>query len=303
MDKDLDLPKTKDDKENTVTKDEGLKEVVEEINKQEEIKKEQEKIEQINKQHEIDEKTINDNASSNVIKLVLIFLVMLGLLFGFMKFVEFRNKEEEPLTEDERILKVLKTRYGKDFTKVNNTTYKDSDGTTFTIETNKNAGSKLIIFDTYLNQLQVDQISNKINNILTSKGLYKVKVYLSPSVDCRFIGKCFDNEDYNKHYDDNTNEAKLAERSNNIVLSQYLNMKNVEFFNEVKFSINIVAQSNFDKTETLKARDYILDLFNELNDSDYKNYLGYSIDIKCQNGVDSVFKAEGKGTSNHEFYL
>ena len=145
-----------------------------------------------------------------IIILLLIAILLVGAIYLLSKSgSENEQKPAANATMEEKILYTLKNRYGKDFIKASSTTYKDSNGVIFAVETSEINGEKFIVFDDYLNELQTNKIATKISNILVNHGLTGVSIKLSPVKDCRFVGSCVSNDNYYANYKDNTDETIL----------------------------------------------------------------------------------------------
>ncbi len=288
---------------------ETLKELTEQINKNEIDRKlkEQEdaRIKAINEANkkEIEKK---DNQGQNKYLIILVIIILLALAIVGGLYLHFNKKEEAPSTDsplEERIVYVLNKRYGDEFKFIENGVYEDSKGTKFAVTTNEKTTSKLIVYDEYLDILQIDKISSKISNILTTNGLNNVAVTLSGEKDCRFVGVCASDQYYYDTYKDNTDETLLEKRSNELDLSKYVSMSNNTFFNEYGLKINITIKGEYETSDISTIKNVISELFRELNESGYQNNLGYDIVVKAKNNIEDILVLEGDKTSDKTFDL
>lgn len=288
---------------------ETLKELTEQINKDEMDRKlkEQEdaRIKAINEANkkEIEKK---DNQGQNKYLIILVIIILLALAIVGGLYLHFNKKEEAPSTDsplEERIVYVLNKRYGDEFKFVENGVYEDSKGNKFEVKTNDNTASKLIVYDKYLDNLQINKITSKISNILTTNGLNNVSVTLSGAKDCRFVGVCASDQYYYDTYKDNTDETLLEKRSNELDLSKYVSMSNNTFFNEYGLKINITIKGEYNTSDISTIKNVISELFRELNESGYQNNLGYDIVVKAKNNIEDILVLEGDKTSDKTFDL
>ncbi len=288
---------------------ETLKELTEQINKDEIDRKlkEQEdaRIKAINEANkkEIEKK---DNQGQNKYLIILVIIILLALAIVGGLYLHFNKKEEAPSTDsplEERIVYVLNKRYGDEFKFVENGVYEDSKGNKFEVKTNDNTASKLIVYDKYLDNLQINKINSKISNILTTNGLNNVSVTLSGAKDCRFVGVCASDQYYYDTYKDNTDETLLEKRSNELDLSKYVSMSNNTFFNEYGLKINITIKGEYNTSDISTIKNVISELFRELNESGYQNNLGYDIVVKAKNNIEDILVLKGDKTSDKTFDL
>lgn len=288
---------------------ETLKELTEQINKDEIDRKlkEQEdaRIKAINEANkkEIEKK---DNQGQNKYLIILVIIILLALAIVGGLYLHFNKKEEAPSTDsplEERIVYVLNKRYGDEFKFVENGVYEDSKGNKFEVKTNDNTASKLIVYDKYLDNLQINKITSKISNILTTNGLNNVSVTLSGAKDCRFVGVCASDQYYYDTYKDNTDETLLEKRSNELDLSKYVSMSNNTFFNEYGLKINITIKGEYNTSDISTIKNVISELFRELNESGYQNNLGYDIVVKAKNNIEDILVLKGDKTSDKTFDL
>lgn len=286
-----------------------LQELTEQINKEEIDRK-------IKEQEDIRIKAINDaqkkemeknnNKGQNKYLIILVIIVIIALVIVGIFYLKFNKKEEVPTSSapiEERITYVLNKRYGKEFNFVEEGLFEDDKGTKFNVTTNNGTTSKLIVYDKYLDTIQINKITSKISTILTSKGLNNVSVTLSGAKDCRFVGTCAPDEYYYNTYKDNTDESLLEQRSNEIDLSKYVSMSNNDFFNSYGLKINITIKGDYTSSDISSIKTVINDLFNELNDSNYENNLGYEIVVKAKNNIEDVLVLKGDKTNDKTFDL
>lgn len=288
---------------------EMIAKITEDVNKQEEQRKikeiEDARIKEINELQKKENNKESNKLQNKYILLLIIIIALFGCILLAYKVI-FNKEEQKPSSDaplEERISYVLKKRYGKEFTKIKDNTYQDENNNSFTISTNSNTSSKLIVFDEYLNDIQVNKITSKISTILTSKGLTNITVNLAPEKDCRFVGSCISNDNYFNNYKENTDENLLSERSDSIVLKDYVNMSNSEFFNKFKFTIYIKIVGNYKEQDKGNIKNVIEYLFNELNDSGYENNLGYEINVKDAEGIKDIMTLIGTKSDNKKFSL
>lgn len=318
MNKDFELPNKDNDNENkqnineVQSEKDQLAAVVAEVNKTEAERKEKEKIaalelERIKEQEKL--KPVNDpnlnvqKEKNNLLKLGVIVLIFIVILIIYRIYLNKTNEPEKPKTIDEQIVETLNKRYGETFTKIDDTTYQNSSNKKITITTNAKSSSKLVIYDDYLNNIQIEKIKSKISSTLKNNGLNTVSVDLEPTKDCRFVGSCV-NKYYRASFSDNTDDTKLSERSFNIVLKDYVTMDNVEFFNEFGFMIYIKITGDYSSFDKTMIKNAIKNLFVELNNSGYKNNLGYEIVVKSKDGIEDVLTltSDGDKTGNFDIY-
>lgn len=318
MNKDFELPNKDNDNENkqnineVQSEKEQLAAVVAEVNKLEEERKEREKIaalelESIKEQEKL--KPVNNpnlnvqKEKNNLLKLGIIILIFIVILVIYRIYLNKTNEPEKLKTIDEQIVETLNKRYGETFTKIDDTTYQNSSNKKITITTNAKSSSKLVIYDDYLNNIQIEKIKSKISNTLKNNGLNTVSVDLEPAKDCRFVGSCV-NKYYRASFSDNTDDTKLSERSFNIVLKDYVTMDNVLFFNEFGFMIYIKITGDYSSFDKTMIKNAIKNLFVELNNSGYKNNLGYEIVVKSKDGIEDVLTltSDGDKTGNFDIY-
>lgn len=286
-----------------------LQELTEQINKEEvdrKIKEQEDaRIKAINeaKEKEVEK---NNNKGQNKYIIMLIIIILLALAIVAVLYFHFNKEEPAPDVNaplEERITYVLNKRYGKEFKFVEEGVYEDDNGTKFAVTTNDRTESKLIVYDEYLDILQINKITSKISTILTTNGLNNVAVTLSGSRDCRFVGVCASDEYYYNTYKENTDESLLEQRSNDIDLAKYVSMSNNNFFNEYGLKINITIKGEYEKSDINTIKNIINTLFNELNDSGYENNLGYKIVVKAKDNIQDILVLEGDKTNDKTFDL
>ena len=284
-----------------------LQELTEQINKNEIDRKikEQKESRIINevKDKEFEQKD-NQGQNKYLLILVIIILIALGLIGGL--YLHYNKKEEVPSNDaplEERITYVLNKRYDSEFKFIEDGVYEDSKGNKFAVTTNERTASKLIVYDEYLDILQINKITSKISNILTTNGLNNVAVTLSGAKDCRFVGVCASDDYYYETYKDNTDETLLEKRSNEIDLAKYVSMSNNTFFNEYGLKINITIKGEYDYSDISTIKNVITELFRELNESGYENNLGYDIVVKAKDNIDDILVLKGDKTTDKTFDL
>lgn len=288
---------------------ETLKELTEQINNDEIERKlkEQEgaRIKAINETNSKDIKK-NDTKGQNKYLIILAIIILLALAVVGALYLYFNKKEESPSLDaplEERIVYILNKRYNREFKFVENGVYEDNKGNKFEVKTNENTASKLIVYDDYLDNIQINKIISKISNILTSNNLNNVAVTLSGTKNCRFVGVCAADDYYYDTYKENTDETLLEKRSNELDLSKYVDMSNNTFFNEYGLKINITIKGEYENSDITAIKNVINELFKELNDSGYQNNLGYTIVVKAKNNIEDLLVLEGEKTTDKTFDL
>lgn len=291
---------------------EQLAAIVASVNEEEKKRKEREKKVALELEQSKEEKKENPaiiqnddslKGNKNFLRLIIIILVLIIALVIYRIYLNKKNEPEKVKTIDEQIVETLNNRYGESFTKINDTTYQNKEKKKITITTNAKSSSKLIVYDDYLNTIQVEKIKNKISSVLKNNGFSSVSVDLEPENDCRFVGSCV-NKYYRASFSDNTDDTKLSERSFNIVLKDYVNMDNVTFYNEFGFMIYIKITGDYSSFDKTMLKDAIKNLFAELNNSGYKNNLGYEIVVKSKDGIEDVLvlSSDGDKTGSFDIY-
>lgn len=233
----------------------------------------------------------------------------------FYKYVFHKENKIVAETEDEFVLKTLKNRYevefncgkpkhGLDENKIRVTTRTCTDNRTNNITVRSTAydESKVlyIVEDNYLEVLYINNIKEKIKKELSNVTGASVVAYLYPKSGCSFVGDCYDSEEYNKIYADETNRDNKYEKSSNYKFSKYIGVEPLDFVNDYEFKYFIEITGSYSGMISSNYDSIVTSVLSGLNNAGFKNTSGYEIIIK--NRIEDlklpVYKVVGEASSN-----
>lgn len=238
-------------------------------------------------------------------------------------------------TEEEFVLKTLKTRYGVEFKcgiyatendKINkkitygkhklqmdqfNRKYtericRDSQNRDVLVQakTYNESEVKYIVIDDYIDVLMLDENKEKIvKDIQGVTNAQNVLVYMYPKEHCTFYGDCVDVDDYFTNYENETNVDKQYKVSTELNFTKEIGNSSLEYINGHSFKYVLKVTGNYSGMNSNYA-GIIHSILTRLNAMGYKNTYGYEITLlAAQNSVAGeteqvVYKV--KGESNQE---
>ncbi len=264
------------------------------------------------------------------------YILFFGILIGVPAFlynkypVEFHRivfqniSEIKAETEDEFILKTLKSRYNIDFNcsdkvkshidfgNIKTKSRECTDPKNQKIEVSSVAynegNNQYIVFDNYTDVLFFDSLTAKMSSeLIRTADATEVKVYFYPEKGCSFVGNCADSDEYRAAIADEENLENRYNISRSLDLSKYMiNYDSVKFVNDGKFKIIVIVTGNYLNNYSSNQYKEIVDkIINYLNDSGLKNNYGFDILIQrsdsTQDLVYEELKVTGKETSDKTF--
>lgn len=233
----------------------------------------------------------------------------------FYKYVLHKENKIVAETEDEFVLKTLKNRYGIEFTcgkakhgldenriRVTTRTCTDSKTNTITVRSTAydEANVLYIVEDNYLDILYLSSIKEKIQKELSNVTGASVVAYLYPKTGCSFVGDCYDSEEYNKIYAEETNRDNKYKKSSTYKFDKYIGVNPLDFVNDYEFKYFIEITGSYSGVISSNYDSIINTVLSSLNNSGFKNTSGYEIIIK--NRIEDlklpVYKVVGEASSN-----
>lgn len=214
----------------------------------------------------------------------------------FYKFVFQKQTVVQAETEEEFVMKTLKTRYNIEFTcdkskekhqinqdnrKLVERTCQDPYGNQIVVvSTAYNEGStQYVVTDNYIDVIFLKQIKETIIADITSMTNAKeVTVSLYPEENCTFVGDCANCEEYlerKEKENDINNQFKVSTELN---LKKEIGSNSKDFINSKKYKFIIEVTSQFDEN-TINAPSLVDNILNRLNQIGYKNTYGYIITL------------------------
>ena len=271
---------------------------------------------------------VNKIKALQTLGMILFFGAILGIPYyiytkypeEFYRYVFLKQTEVKAETEEEFIIKTLKTRYNKNFTcpantiknQVDQNLHRRSERLCYDEKKNEvivsstvynEINNQYIIQDNYMDVLllnsEKEKIKNELSNVITAT---KINVYFYPKQSlCILVGDCVDNDDYFARYEQIENIENQYKESYNLNLSKYVNVKATEFIDDYKFKYVFTLSGVFNESNYTEVINSIL---NQLNKNGYKNYFGYVIvlyDNSIPGGIAKAYEAKGEATSDLTF--
>lgn len=246
----------------------------------------------------------------------------------FHKYVFFEKMAVIAKTEEDYILKTLKTRYGENFININEEKsepikhhinqqnqkltrrlYKSESGIEFTVDSIEYEPSKLqyTIVDDYLEQRYYKQIKEDLSNkIKTSVGVDNIKISLFSDENCNFVADCVECEEYYSKKEEYDDIHKMYETSIKLDFQKKLTKNALDFVNNGKYKFVITATSNYAGYQINTYEDLINQILTSLNNNNIKNTYGYEIilrnvDVTSNGYGKEVYKMRGKTNAEKTF--